>query len=90
MRAVVVTLDLGQVAEVILLRFSSSRCCYCPAVVGLGVLAMNLLRTRLTAFLLPRQSKLSPSQLDELQKATHFDKKELQQWYKGACDPGLK
>ncbi|EFW14717.1 calcium sensor [Coccidioides posadasii str. Silveira] len=29
------------------------------------------------------QSKLSPSQLDELQKATHFDKKELQQWYKG-------
>ena len=32
-----------------------------------------------------RQSKLSPSQLDELQKATHFDKKELQQWYKGVC-----
>jgi hypothetical protein len=30
-----------------------------------------------------RQSKLSPAQLDELQKATHFDKKELQQWYKG-------
>ncbi|KAJ5156866.1 putative calcium sensor [Aspergillus campestris IBT 28561] len=29
------------------------------------------------------QSKLSPSQLDELQRATHFDKKELQQWYKG-------
>ncbi|GAB1197676.1 hypothetical protein APSETT444_006978 [Aspergillus pseudonomiae] len=29
------------------------------------------------------QSKLSPTQLDELQKATHFDKKELQQWYKG-------
>lgn len=30
-----------------------------------------------------RQSKLSPTQLDELQRATHFDKKELQQWYKG-------
>ena len=29
------------------------------------------------------QSKLSPQQLDELQKSTHFDKKELQQWYKG-------
>ncbi|CAG8029529.1 unnamed protein product [Penicillium olsonii] len=28
-------------------------------------------------------SKLSPTQLDELQRATHFDKKELQQWYKG-------
>jgi len=50
---------------------------------------MNLLRTRLTAFFfLPRQSKLSPSQLDELQKATHFDKKELQQWYKGAWNLG--
>jgi neuronal calcium sensor 1 len=31
----------------------------------------------------PRQSKLSPQQLEELQKSTHFDKKELQQWYKG-------
>ncbi|EED13474.1 Calcium-binding protein NCS-1 [Talaromyces marneffei ATCC 18224] len=30
-----------------------------------------------------KQSKLSPQQLDELVKATHFDKKELQQWYKG-------
>ncbi|RLL97697.1 hypothetical protein CFD26_103701 [Aspergillus turcosus] len=29
------------------------------------------------------QSKLSPSQLEELQRSTHFDKKELQQWYKG-------
>lgn len=34
--------------------------------------------------ILYRQSKLSPTQLDELQRATHFDKKELQQWYKGA------
>ncbi|KAK9770802.1 putative neuronal calcium sensor 1 protein [Seiridium cardinale] len=29
------------------------------------------------------QSKLSQEQLAELQKSTHFDKKELQQWYKG-------
>ena len=35
-----------------------------------------------------RQSKLSPQQLDELQRSTHFDRKELQQWYKGmrSCD----
>ena len=51
-------------------------------------LTMNILRTRLTTFLFPRQSKLSPSQLDELQKATHFDKKELQQWYKGGWNLG--
>ena len=30
------------------------------------------------------QSKLSQQELSDLQKATHFDKKELQQWYKGA------
>jgi len=30
-----------------------------------------------------RQSKLSQSELNQLQKDTHFDKKELQQWYKG-------
>jgi len=29
------------------------------------------------------QSKLSPEQLADLQKNTYFDKKELQQWYKG-------
>ena len=29
------------------------------------------------------QSKLTQQELSELQKATHFDKKELQQWYKG-------
>ena len=29
------------------------------------------------------QSKLSQQELADLQKATHFDKKELQQWYKG-------
>lgn len=30
-----------------------------------------------------RQSKLSSEQLGELQRSTHFDKKELQSWYKG-------
>lgn len=29
------------------------------------------------------QSRLSQEQLTQLQKDTHFDKKELQQWYKG-------
>lgn len=29
------------------------------------------------------QSKLTQQELSELQRATHFDKKELQQWYKG-------
>ena len=29
------------------------------------------------------QSKLSQQELADLQKSTHFDKKELQQWYKG-------
>lgn len=29
------------------------------------------------------QSKLSQEELNQLQKDTHFDKKELQQWYKG-------
>ena len=32
---------------------------------------------------LRRQSKLSQDELNQLQKDTHFDKKELQQWYKG-------
>ncbi|KAI5303069.1 Neuronal calcium sensor 1 [Ascosphaera pollenicola] len=35
-----------------------------------------------------RQSKLSAAELEELQKATHFDKKELQQWYKGQLTTG--
>ncbi|CAL1701418.1 unnamed protein product [Somion occarium] len=30
-----------------------------------------------------KQSKLSPEQLADLQKHTYFDKRELQQWYKG-------
>lgn len=33
--------------------------------------------------LLRSQSKLSQAELNDLQRATHFDKKELQQWYKG-------
>jgi hypothetical protein len=33
-----------------------------------------------------RQSKLSQEQLTELQRSTHFDKKELQQWYKGTLN----
>ena len=35
---------------------------------------------------LSRQSKLSSDELNQLQKDTHFDKKELQQWYKGLFD----
>jgi len=38
------------------------------------------------------QSKLSAQELSDLQKATHFDKKELQQWYKGFlkdCPSGM-
>ena len=42
--------------------------------------ALSLEEYKLTSL---RQSKLSASQLEELQRATHFDKKELQQWYKG-------
>lgn len=36
-----------------------------------------------------RQSKLSQEQLTELQRSTHFDKKELQSWYKGMCSSRL-
>ncbi|KAL1310821.1 hypothetical protein AAFC00_001058 [Neodothiora populina] len=38
------------------------------------------------------QSKLSQQELSDLQRATHFDKKELQQWYKGFlkdCPSGM-
>ena len=41
---------------------------------------------RRSMLIICRQSKLSPQQLEELQKSTHFDKKELQQWYKGAAN----
>eukprot|EP01135_Chromosphaera_perkinsii_P012179 Nk52_evm1s2609 gene=Nk52_evmTU1s2609 len=30
-----------------------------------------------------KQNKLGPSELDELLKKTYFDRKEIQQWYKG-------
>ena len=39
-------------------------------------------RTLLTHLI--SQSKLSQEELNQLQKDTHFDKKELQQWYKGS------
>ncbi|KAI9704604.1 MAG: Neuronal calcium sensor 1 [Bogoriella megaspora] len=41
---------------------------------------------------LDSQSKLSQQELSDLQKHTHFDKKELQQWYKGFlkdCPSGM-
>ena len=45
--------------------------------VEVGVDTLTLYRHR-------SQSKLSQQELSDLQRATHFDKKELQQWYKGA------
>jgi hypothetical protein len=47
-----------------------------------GVSHMDLDIDKLTMHL-HSQSKLSQQELIDLQKATHFDKKELQQWYKG-------
>lgn len=47
---------------------------------GLG--KMEVLKEKLTVHF-RSQSKLSQQELSDLQKATHFDKKELQQWYKG-------
>jgi len=46
-----------------------------------------VLKEKLT-FYRRSQSKLSQQELSDLQKATHFDKKELQQWYKGELDMG--
>lgn len=48
-----------------------------------GVNMIEMLKGKLTVHF-RSQSKLSQQELSELQKATHFDKKELQQWYKGA------
>jgi hypothetical protein len=47
-----------------------------------GIERIEVLKEKLT-FHRRSQSKLSQQELSELQKATHFDKKELQQWYKG-------
>lgn len=47
-----------------------------------GVRWTELVKEKLTVHF-RSQSKLSQQELSDLQKATHFDKKELQQWYKG-------
>jgi len=47
-----------------------------------GVRKIDVLNWKLTLHF-RSQSKLSQQELSDLQKATHFDKKELQQWYKG-------
>ena len=47
-----------------------------------GISHMEILKDKLTIHK-HSQSKLSQQELSDLQKATHFDKKELQQWYKG-------
>ena len=49
---------------------------------GAGVSHVEINRDKLTVYD-RSQSKLSQQELADLQKATHFDKKELQQWYKG-------
>ena len=47
-----------------------------------GVGKIDVLKGKLTVHF-RSQSKLSQQELSDLQKATHFDKKEIQQWYKG-------
>ena len=47
-----------------------------------GIERLELMQETLT-IRLHSQSKLSQQEISDLQKATHFDKKELQQWYKG-------
>jgi len=49
---------------------------------GTGIGVIEMLKAKLTVHF-RSQSKLSQQELVDLQKATHFDKKELQQWYKG-------
>lgn len=49
---------------------------------GTGIGLIEMLKGKLT-IRFRSQSKLSQQELADLQKATHFDKKELQQWYKG-------
>ncbi|KAM0719047.1 hypothetical protein Q7P37_004952 [Cladosporium fusiforme] len=56
-----------------------------------GMGKIEMLKGKLTVYF-RSQSKLSQQELSELQKATHFDKKELQQWYKGFlkdCPSGM-
>ncbi|SPO05859.1 related to regulator of phosphatidylinositol-4-OH kinase protein, partial [Cephalotrichum gorgonifer] len=61
------------------------------AVVGISINALfsiAVIIVVVSAFFFSRhyihhESKLSQEQLLELQKSTHFDKRELQQWYKG-------
>jgi len=48
-----------------------------------GIAYLQLEEDVLTVHREGSQSKLSQQELQDLQKATHFDKKELQQWYKG-------
>ena len=48
-----------------------------------GVSYLEMIKNKLTVHRKHSQSKLSQQELVDLQKATHFDKKELQQWYKG-------
>ena len=50
-----------------------------------GVGKIDVLKGKLTVHF-HSQSKLSQQELSDLQKATHFDKKELQQWYKGESE----
>ena len=54
-----------------------------------GVEKIEMLKGKLTV-LFRSQSKLSQQELSDLQKATHFDKKELQQWYKGEFEAGMR
>ncbi|KAK4955059.1 Calcium-binding protein NCS-1 [Elasticomyces elasticus] len=57
---------------------------------GVAYLALDV--NKLTLHCDGSQSKLSQQELQDLQKATHFDKKELQQWYKGFlkdCPSGM-
>lgn len=53
------------------------------AVEGAIRAAVGRLTEKMSANKDPSQSKLSQEQLTELQRSTHFDKKELQSWYKG-------
>lgn len=50
---------------------------------GSGIAHFEIQGNKLMTCECSSQSKLSQQELADLQKATHFDKKELQQWYKG-------